>query len=79
MTRVDRFCSGYEVAKDFQRVVNRRMLPDYFEVIKEPMAFSTIRVCIPIFVDTYPILTAHRGNLRRSNTVITESSFEILP
>jgi chromatin structure-remodeling complex subunit RSC1/2 len=27
-------------------MINKRLLPDYFEVIKEPIAFSTIRVCI---------------------------------
>ncbi|KAK4228205.1 hypothetical protein QBC38DRAFT_362517 [Podospora fimiseda] len=32
-----------ELAAPFQRLVNKRSLPDYFEVIKEPMAFSTIR------------------------------------
>ena len=36
--------SGYEVAQHFQRKINKRLLPDYFDVIKEPMAFSTIRV-----------------------------------
>lgn len=36
--------SGYEVAQHFQRKVNKRLLPDYFDVIKEPMAFSSIRV-----------------------------------
>lgn len=34
----------HEIASGFQRLVNKRSLPDYFEVIKEPMAFSTIRV-----------------------------------
>ncbi|KAK3391632.1 hypothetical protein B0T20DRAFT_489797 [Sordaria brevicollis] len=33
----------YEIASGFQRLVNKRSLPDYFEVIKTPMAFSTIR------------------------------------
>ncbi|KAK0713780.1 hypothetical protein B0T26DRAFT_873826 [Lasiosphaeria miniovina] len=33
----------HEIASGFQRLVNKRSLPDYFEVIKEPMAFSTIR------------------------------------
>ncbi|KAM7196321.1 hypothetical protein V8F33_006230 [Rhypophila sp. PSN 637] len=33
----------HEIAGGFQRLVNKRSLPDYFEVIKEPMAFSTIR------------------------------------
>jgi hypothetical protein len=37
--------SGHDVSKDFQRLVNKRMLPDYFEIIKEPRAFSTLRVC----------------------------------
>lgn len=34
---------GHDVSKDFQRLVNKRVLPDYFDIIKEPMAFSTIR------------------------------------
>lgn len=47
--RCDRMLIGcvlrdHEIASGFQRLVNKRSLPDYFEVIKEPMAFSTIRV-----------------------------------
>ncbi|KAI1207760.1 uncharacterized protein F4807DRAFT_433260 [Annulohypoxylon truncatum] len=34
---------GYQVALPFQRIPNRRHLPEYHEVIKEPIAFSTIR------------------------------------
>ncbi|CZS92661.1 related to member of RSC complex [Rhynchosporium graminicola] len=34
---------GREVAGSFQRVVSRRALPDYYEIIKEPIAFSTLR------------------------------------
>ncbi|KAL7619975.1 hypothetical protein AAE478_010523 [Parahypoxylon ruwenzoriense] len=34
---------GYYVASHFQRIPNRRLIPDYHEVIKEPIAFSTIR------------------------------------
>lgn len=37
----------HEIAAGFQRLVNKRSLPDYFEIIKEPMAFSTIRVGVP--------------------------------
>ncbi|KAI0879833.1 uncharacterized protein GGS22DRAFT_176643 [Annulohypoxylon maeteangense] len=35
--------NGYQVALPFQRIPNRRHLPEYHEVIKEPIAFSTIR------------------------------------
>ncbi|KAI1385311.1 uncharacterized protein F4822DRAFT_412734 [Hypoxylon trugodes] len=34
---------GYHIASHFQRIPNRRLIPDYHEVIKEPIAFSTIR------------------------------------
>ncbi|CAK7266346.1 hypothetical protein SEPCBS119000_001973 [Sporothrix epigloea] len=34
---------GTEIASGFQRIPNRRVLPDYFDIIKEPTAFSTIR------------------------------------
>ncbi|KAI0475039.1 hypothetical protein GGR56DRAFT_492962 [Xylariaceae sp. FL0804] len=34
---------GYLIASQFQRIPNRRLLPDYHEIIKEPTAFSTIR------------------------------------
>ncbi|KAH8179521.1 bromodomain-containing protein [Sarocladium implicatum] len=34
---------GEELASGFQRIPNRRVLPDYFEVISSPVAFSTIR------------------------------------
>lgn len=34
---------GEELAAGFQRIPNRRVLPDYFEVISQPIAFSTIR------------------------------------
>jgi chromatin structure-remodeling complex subunit RSC1/2 len=36
--------SGEQLAAGFQRIPNRRTLPDYFEIISEPIAFSTIRV-----------------------------------
>lgn len=35
---------GYQIAQHFQRVPNRRLVPDYYDVIKEGIAFSTIRV-----------------------------------
>ncbi|KAI1136327.1 hypothetical protein F5Y05DRAFT_390995 [Hypoxylon sp. FL0543] len=35
--------NGYHVASHFQRIPNRRLIPEYHEVIKEPIAFSTIR------------------------------------
>ncbi|KAH7138079.1 hypothetical protein B0J11DRAFT_475353 [Dendryphion nanum] len=34
---------GYDPTNLFQRKVNKRQLPDYYEVIKEPMALSTIK------------------------------------
>ncbi|KAF2470470.1 Bromodomain-containing protein [Lindgomyces ingoldianus] len=34
---------GYDPTKLFHRKVNKRALPDYYEVIKEPMALSMIR------------------------------------
>ncbi|KAH6979405.1 hypothetical protein EDB82DRAFT_507825 [Fusarium venenatum] len=34
---------GEQLAAGFQRIPNRRTLPDYFEIISEPIAFSTIR------------------------------------
>lgn len=39
--------SGEEIANGFQRLPNKRLLPDYFDVISEPIAFSTIRVSLP--------------------------------
>lgn len=36
--------SGRAIFHVFQRIVNRRFLPDYHDVIKKPVAFSTIRV-----------------------------------
>lgn len=36
--------SDEELAAGFQRIPNRRTLPDYFDVISNPVAFSTIRV-----------------------------------
>ncbi|KFX92303.1 hypothetical protein V490_05440 [Pseudogymnoascus sp. VKM F-3557] len=32
-----------EITSVFQRIVNKRFLPDYHEIIKQPIAFSTIR------------------------------------
>ncbi|KAK7990673.1 hypothetical protein PG990_014953 [Apiospora arundinis] len=34
---------GYQIAQHFQRVPNRRLVPDYYDVIKEGIAFSTVR------------------------------------
>lgn len=38
------FTSQREISAAFQRMLNKRVLPDYFEIIKEPVAFSTVRV-----------------------------------
>lgn len=35
--------SGYDPTKLFQRKVNKRAVPDYYDIIKEPMALSTIK------------------------------------
>ncbi|EQK98461.1 RSC complex subunit RSC1 [Ophiocordyceps sinensis CO18] len=35
--------NGEELAAGFQRIPNRRVLPDYFEIISNPVAFSTVR------------------------------------
>ncbi|PHH77548.1 hypothetical protein CDD83_4103 [Cordyceps sp. RAO-2017] len=35
--------NGEAIAAGFQRIPNRRVLPDYFEIISEPVAFSTVR------------------------------------
>lgn len=43
--------SGEELAAGFQRIPNRRVLPDYFEVISEPTAFSTVRVSTQMYDD----------------------------
>lgn len=37
---------GREISGSFQRVVSKRALPDYYEIIKEPVAFSTLRAKI---------------------------------
>ncbi|KZF18916.1 Bromodomain-containing protein [Xylona heveae TC161] len=34
---------GHDPSKHFHRKVNRRITPDYYDVIKEPMALSTIK------------------------------------
>ncbi|KAL6705322.1 hypothetical protein ACN47E_007132 [Coniothyrium glycines] len=38
-----RDADGYDPTKLFQRKVNKRAVPDYYEIIKEPMALSTIK------------------------------------
>ncbi|KAL2151607.1 hypothetical protein VTH82DRAFT_6705 [Thermothelomyces myriococcoides] len=57
----------HEIASGFQRLVSKRSLPDYFEVIKEPMAFSTIRVynrpSAPIFSDAGRLLQVFKDKL----------------
>lgn len=37
---------GYDPTKIFQRKVNKRAVPDYYNIIKEPMALSTIKAKI---------------------------------
>ena len=37
---------GYDPSKIFHRKVNKRVLPDYYDVIEEPMALSTIKAKI---------------------------------
>ncbi|KAI9879237.1 MAG: hypothetical protein M1830_009168 [Pleopsidium flavum] len=38
-----READGHDPSKVFQRKVNKRILPDYYDVIKEPMALSTLK------------------------------------
>ncbi|KAL5113619.1 hypothetical protein ACEQ8H_008512 [Pleosporales sp. CAS-2024a] len=38
-----RDADGYDPTKLFQRKVNKRAVPDYYDIIKEPMALSTIK------------------------------------
>ena len=71
--------SGEELAAGFQRIPNRRVLPDYFDVISEPIAFSTIRVrrsAAPTG-NGIPVRPAncccHREKSRRSSTIRSPS------
>jgi chromatin structure-remodeling complex subunit RSC1/2 len=41
-----RLADGHDPSKLFHRKVNKRMVPDYYDVIKEPMAMSTIKAKI---------------------------------
>ncbi|CAK4034236.1 Chromatin structure-remodeling complex subunit RSC1 [Lecanosticta acicola] len=34
---------GFDPSKLFQRLINKRVIPEYYETIKEPMALSTIK------------------------------------
>ena len=76
----DYVLSGRDVSKDFQRIVNRRQLPDYFEIIKEPVAFSTLRVCLySLYVCTSRRAhSIHRPKSARNNTLVSRNMFEIL-
>ena len=44
LTRSLRF-SDHDPSKVFHRKVNKRFLPTYYDVIKEPVALSTIKAC----------------------------------
>lgn len=35
--------SGYDPSRLFQRSVNKRVVPDYYDIIKEPMALSILK------------------------------------
>jgi hypothetical protein len=35
--------SGHDPSKLFQRSVNKRNVPDYYDIIKEPMALSILK------------------------------------
>lgn len=68
---------GYQIAQHFQRVPNRRLVPDYYDVIKEGIAFSTIRVrfSIPYLPPQVANLTSYcRPRSSRSNTQPSPSS-----
>ena len=45
LVKTNALYSDQLVSAMFQRKVQKRLLPDYYDVIKEPVAFSTIRVC----------------------------------
>lgn len=40
-------CSGRLIATDFLKLPNRRLYPDYYEVIKAPIALDDIEVRFP--------------------------------
>lgn len=37
------FSSGHDPSRLFQRSVNKRHVPDYYDIIKEPMALSILK------------------------------------
>lgn len=37
------YCSGHDPSRLFQRSVNKRNVPDYYDIIKEPMALSILK------------------------------------
>ncbi|KAK3348119.1 hypothetical protein B0H65DRAFT_508072 [Neurospora tetraspora] len=66
----------YEIASGFQRLVNKRCLPDYFEVIKTPMAFSTIRALRPHLLRRRSVTREKLAELVKKGD-ITEKDAEI--
>lgn len=43
---MDELRSGHDPSRLFHRSVNKRYVPDYYEIIKEPMALSILKARI---------------------------------
>lgn len=49
-------CSGRLIATDFLKLPNRRLYPDYYEVIKAPIALDDIEVRFPLPLPLPPVV-----------------------
>ncbi len=55
--------SGESITESFRRIPPRKTLPDYYEIIKEPVAFSTLKVCHRDPPLTYKSLTSSQHKI----------------
>ena len=66
--------SDHDPSKVFHRKVNKRALPEYYDVIKEPMALSTVKVRVTFLVSTRRVLTGVTHARQISTTKPTRNS-----
>jgi chromatin structure-remodeling complex subunit RSC1/2 len=78
-------CSGYDPSKLFQRKVNKRAVPDYYNVIKEPMALSIIKTKVsakeyksfPEFVRDFALVPHNAQVYNRQESSAYQDALEV--
>lgn len=72
------WASDHDPSRVFHRKVNKRALPEYYEVIKEPMALSTVKVSFTGPAGAMRGMLMRDARARQISTIESTRSFPTL-